>query len=210
MEVILDAVDVSEFEKPVNLAAFRTEFHIPDSALVIAAVGQLIPRKGHRFLLEALAELKGKLPKFRLIIFGQGPLETELRELAASRGLGDFVQFAGFHKDLDALYGCFDIFVHPALAEGLGVVTLKAAAAGVPVVGFEAGGLSEAIDHNNPGILVQPEDVNGLASAIDSLMRDEPLRKKMGDAGRERMRKEFSIDTMADKHVHLYQSILNA
>ena len=209
IEVILDAVDVSEFEKPVDLDAFRAEFNIPDNCLVIAAVAQLIPRKGHRFLLDALAQLKDKQPPFRVIIFGQGPLETELREQAASLGLGDHVQFAGFHKNLDALYGCFDIFVHPALAEGLGVVTLKAAAAEVPVVGFAAGGLSEAVDDNNTGILVPPEDTDGLANAISSLIADEALRKKMGVAGRERMRKQFSIDTMANKHVQLYQSILN-
>ncbi|MDH3547450.1 MAG: glycosyltransferase family 4 protein, partial [Gammaproteobacteria bacterium] len=111
--------------------------------------------------------------------------------------------------DLDDYMGCFDLFAHPALAEGLGVVTLKAAAAGVPVVGFAAGGLVEAVAHNESGILVAPESVDELRDAIVTLMDDEELRHRMGIAGRARMQNEFSIDTMADRHVALYEAVLN-
>lgn len=208
--VIRDAVDADDFAGPTDCSTFRREFHIPDSSLVIAAAGQLIERKGHRFLLDAVARLKRKHKAFRVIVFGEGPLETELREQATALGLGDHVQFAGYCDDLDALFGCFDLFVHPALAEGLGVVTLKAAAAGVPVIGFRAGGLAEAVVHGETGLLVPPEDVVGLADAIGSLMADPDARRRLGRAGRERMRSEFSVDTMADRHIALYESILNA
>ncbi len=207
--VIRDAVAVDDFEYPTDCTAFRKEFHIPESSLVIAAAGQLIERKGHRFLLDAVARLRKKHTAFRVIIFGEGPLETELREQALTLGLGDHVQFAGFHDNLDALFGCFDLFVHPALAEGLGVVTLKAAAAGVPVIGFRAGGLGEAIAHEQTGLLVSPEDVDGLTAAIEVLLTDADARARFGKAGRARMRAEFSVDTMADRHVALYESILH-
>ena len=105
--------------------------------------------------------------------------------------------------------GCFDLFAHPALAEGLGVATLKAAAAGVAVVGFRAGGLPEAVSDGESGILVTAEDAAELQSALEILIDDDELRARMGAAGKERMQKEFSIDTMADKHVELYQSVLN-
>jgi glycosyltransferase involved in cell wall biosynthesis len=119
------------------------------------------------------------------------------------------VQFAGFRDDLDDFMGCFDIFVHPALSEGLGVATLKAAAAGVPVVGFKAGGLPEAVLDGETGILVATEDVAALRDAIASLLESKSLRQRMGEAGRERMQNEFSIDTMADKHVALYEAVLH-
>lgn len=209
IEVIRDAVDTARFAKSRDCEALRAELGIPDGVFVIAAAGQLIPRKGHRYLLQAVAGLRQSHPECRLIIFGEGFLNNQLRDQAAALGLGDIVQFAGFRADLDDYMGCFDLFAHPALAEGLGVVTLKAAAAGVPVVGFAAGGLVEAVAHNESGILVAPESVDELQDAIVTLMDDGELRHRMGIAGRARMQNEFSIDTMADRHVALYEAVLN-
>jgi glycosyltransferase involved in cell wall biosynthesis len=209
IEVIRSAVDTAQFAQPADCAAFRAEFDISPDACVIAAAGQLIPRKGHRYLLQAVADLKISHPKIRLIIFGDGYLNNQLRAQAASLGLGDIVQFAGFRDDLDDYMGCFDVFVHPALAEGLGVATLKAAAAGVAVVGFDAGGLPEAVADGETGVLVPAEDVEALRGAIASLIDDDGLRRRMGVAGRKRMQKEFSIATMADKHVECYESVLS-
>jgi len=207
--VIRSAVDADAFRKTPDCAAMRRDFNVPGDSFVIAAAGQLIERKGHAYLLEAAAALKDRQSPFRLIIFGEGPLEADLRAKAASLGLGDVVQFAGFRADLDSYFGCLDLFVHPSLAEGLGVATLKAQAAGVPVVGFAAGGLPEAVANGSTGTLVAPGDSDALASAMSELMADPALREQMGSRGRQRMRSEFSIDTMADRHVELYESILN-
>jgi glycosyltransferase involved in cell wall biosynthesis len=209
IEVIRSAVDTAQFEAPANRHAFRAEFGIPRDALVLGAAGQLIPRKGQRYLLQAVADLRQRYGNIRLLIFGEGYLDNQLRAQAAALELGDVVQFAGFRDDLDDFMGCFDIYVHPALSEGLGVATLKAAAAGVPVVGFKAGGLPEAVLDGETGILVATEDVAALRDAIASLLESKSLRQRMGEAGRERMQNEFSIDTMADKHVALYEAVLH-
>ena len=209
IEVIRSAVDTARFAALPDREAFRQEFAIADDAIVVAAAGQLIPRKGHRYLLQAFAAVRHSHPQARLIIFGEGYLNNQLRAQAASLGLGDGAQFAGFRDDLDDFMGCFDIFAHPALAEGLGVVTLKAAAAGVPVVGFNAGGLAEAVIDGETGMLVPAENVAALRDAIVALIDEEDLRQRMGSMGRERMQKEFSIATMVDKHITLYDSILN-
>ena len=102
------------------------------------------------------------------------------------------------------------MFVHPALAEGLGVAALKAAAAGVAVVGFDAGGLREAVVHDETGILVPPEDAGALRKAVVRLLADEHLRARLGKAGKKRMQNDFSIATMAEKHVALYESVIDA
>jgi len=209
IEVIRSAVDTERFATSADCDAVRAEFAIPTDACVIAAAGQLIPRKGHRYLLQAVAAIRHRYPKIRLIVFGEGYLNNQLRAQAASLGLGEIVQFAGFRDHLDDFTGCLDIFAHPALAEGLGVATLKAAAAGVPVVGFDAGGLPEAVIDGVTGTLVPPEDVEQLQVALATLVEDQDLRRRMGAAGRERMQKEFSIATMADRHVELYDSVLN-
>jgi len=207
--VIRDAVDFTAFAQQPDCAAFRREFGIEEGDFVIAAAGQLIPRKGHRYLLQAMADLAIKKPQVKLLICGDGYLKNQLRAQVTSLGLGEVVQFAGFRDDLDDFIACLDLLVHPALAEGLGVVTLKAAAAGVPVVGFDAGGLQEAVIHGKTGLLVPAGDVTGLWKAMATLVGDERMRLQMGAAGRERMQNEFSIATMADKHIALYESVLN-
>ncbi len=209
IEVIRSAVDTARFAGPADHAAFRAEYNIPKSATVLAAAGQLIPRKGHRYLLEAVADIHGAYPDLRLLIFGEGYLNNQLRSQAAALGLGDVVQFAGFRADLDDYMGCIDILVHPALTEGLGVVTLKAAAAGVPVIGFDAGGLREAVVDGETGILVPTEDIEELRKAIVTLLAHGDVRERMGAAGKERMQNEFSIDTMVAHHIALYESIMN-
>ena len=90
------------------------------------------------------------------------------------------------------------------------MAALKAAAAGVPVVGFEAGGLVEAVSHEETGILVPTEDAVALRDAIARLMDDKALRDRLGRAGNKRMQRDFSIATMAEKHVALYQSVIDA
>ena len=209
ISVIRSAVLTDRFAEPTDCAYMRAEFDVPDDAFVMASAAQLIPRKGHRYLLEAMADIKATHPNVHLIIFGQGPLENELREQVASLGLGGNVQFAGFREDLDSYFTCLDLFVHPALKEGLGVATLKAQAAGVPVVAFEAGGLPESVVHGKTGLLVRPEDSDALRRAILRLVDDDELRASYANAAKERMREEFSVETMVDKHVALYESILD-
>ncbi len=208
IEVIRSAVDAAAFHHSPDCAAFRAELGIPPDTFAMAAAGQLIPRKGHGVLLQAASELRITHPAFRLVIFGDGYLGNQLRAQAASLGLGDVVQFAGYRDDLDHFIGCFDLFVHPSVAEGLGVAALKAAAAGLAVVGCKAGGMPESVADGETGLLVEPENAEALRNAIARLMDDDALRQRMGAAGRERMQNEFSIATMADRHIALYQSLL--
>lgn len=207
--VIRDAVDADAFPENPDRAAMRDEFNLDDNHFAIAAAGQLIPRKGHRYLLQAVAELVQRRPQVRLVIFGEGALNDELRVQASELGLGGVVQFAGFRPDIDEYIAGFDLFVHPALTEGLGVATLKAASAGLAVVGFDAGGVKEAVAHRETGLVVPAEDVEKLHDAMAMLIDDESTRLRMGAAGRSRMQSEFSIDTMAEKHVALYAEVIN-
>mgnify|MGYP003633367040 CR=1 FL=1 len=209
IEVIRDAVDADRFATKPDCSQFRDEFGVKNGMFTILAAGQLIPRKGHRFLLQAVANLVHTQQPLRVVILGEGELDTELRAQASQLGLNGVVQFGGFRADLDNFIACFDLLVHPALTEGLGVIALKAAAAGVPVVGFNAGGMPEAVLHGETGLLAEAENVDELQQHIRTLINDDELRQKMSVAGRLRMKNDFSIATMADKHIALYESIIN-
>lgn len=208
LTIIRSAVDVERFREPPARKELLEEYGLNDGHFIIASVGQLIPRKGHRYLLEAMASLSKRMPRARLLVFGQGNLEAELAEQASRLGLDDVVQFAGFREDLDRYMGAFDLVVHPALREGLGVSMLKAAAAGVAVVAFDVAGSREAVIHGRTGILVPPKDITALEQAILTLAENRTFRETCGRAARNRMREEFSIEAMVDRHMDLYRSFL--
>jgi glycosyltransferase involved in cell wall biosynthesis len=201
-------VDAAPYLVPVDGAAFRTEFGLPPDALVAGVVAQLIPRKGHRYLLAALPELLRRHPKLQVLIFGQGPLEAELRAEVEAGGLSGAVRFTGFRHDLPRWLGGLDMLIHPADMEGLGVSLLQASAAAVPIVASRAGGLPEAVQDGVTGILCPPGDVAALTAAIDRLAGDPALRARFGAAGRARILAEFSIDAMVDGNLAIYRQVL--
>lgn len=205
---VRSAVDATPYLPPVDRAAFRAEFGLPPDALVAGVVAQLIPRKGHRYLLSALPGLLERHPNLQVLIFGQGPLEAELRAEVESRHLAAAVCFTGFRHDLPRWLGGLDMLIHPADMEGLGVSLLQASAAGVPIVTSRAGGLPEAVQDGVTGILCPPGDVAALAAAIDRLAGDAALRARFGAAGRARILAEFSIDAMVDGNLAIYRQVL--
>ncbi len=205
---VRSAVDATPYLVPVDRAAFCAEFGLPADALVAGVVAQLIPRKGHRYLLAALPALLARHPALQVLIFGQGPLEAELRAEVEAAGLSGAVRFTGFRHDLPRWLGGLDMLVHPADMEGLGVSLLQASAAAVPIVTSSAGGLPEAVQDGVTGILCPPGDVTALAAAIDRLAGDAALRARFGAAGRARILAEFSIDAMVDGNLRVYRQVL--
>ena len=152
--------------------------------------------------------MRDDYPNIRVLLFGSGPQEAELRALAMTMNLYGTLQFAGFREDLDDYLACIDLLVHPAVQEGLGVAMLKAAAAGVPVLAFDNAGSREAVVHGKTGVLVPSEDVATLQKAIAVLIDETEMRIEFGKAGRERMKDEFSVETMVERHIELYESVI--
>lgn len=205
---VRSAVDAAPYLIPVDHSAFLREFSLPQQAVVIGMVAQLIPRKGHRYLIEAVKSLRDSFPDLRVLLFGKGPLQGELESEIAQNGLAEIIRFAGFRSDLPQWLGGLDILAHPADMEGLGVSLLQASAAAVPIVTSRAGGLPEAVAENVSGLLIPPGDVPALISALRRLLEDTGLRKKMGEAGRARILAEFSIDAMVDGNLAIYRKVL--
>jgi glycosyltransferase involved in cell wall biosynthesis len=207
--VIRSAVDAKNLPSAAFRGWLEAEFGIGPGEIAIAIAAQLIRRKGHHFLFEALSDPQSELQQLRLVVFGTGTLEAELKARVANLGLSDRVHFAGFRKDIDRLLPAFDMLAHPATEEGLGVAMLKASAARLPVVAFDVAGAREAVLHEKTGLLVAAGDVRGLRRAIVRLAGDAELRKTLGDAGRKRMLDEFSVREMIDKHMQLYEAIID-
>jgi glycosyltransferase involved in cell wall biosynthesis len=205
---VRSAVDAAPYLQLVDRAAFLREFDLPPDAIVIGMVAQLIPRKGHRYLIDAVDALRRDHPQLRVLLFGKGPLQSELQDLIAQRHAGDVIRMAGFRSDLPQWLGGLDILAHPADMEGLGVSLLQASAAAVPIVTSRAGGLPEAVEDQLNGLLVPPGDVQALTDALKLLLGDAALRHRFGAAGRARVLAEFSIDAMVDGNLAVYRKVL--
>jgi len=209
LEIIRDAVDVDGMNPHPDRAVLQAEFDIPAGFFAIAVVAQLIPRKGHRFLLDVLPGLLAVYPGIKVVFFGEGKGESDLRELTKKLGLTGAVRFAGFRHDLDDYLGAFDLLVHPAEKEGLGVAMLKGAAAGLPIVAFNVAGAKEAVLHGSTGVLVEFGDLARLQRAIEVLVEDEEIRNELGKLGRQHMKDEFSVASMVESHIDLYERLLH-
>lgn len=207
---VRSAVDPEPYLHDVSRIEFAREFQVPEDALVIGIVAQLIERKGHRYLLEAMPSILEQFPQTQVLFFGKGPLQNELEAQIKERELEGHVKLAGFRTDLPQWLGGLDLLVHPADMEGLGVSLLQASAAAVPIIASNAGGLPEAVADGVTGVLVPPGDVEALTRAILEFLRDEQLRKQYGQAGRERIIKEFSIDAMVEGNMRVYERCFTA
>jgi len=208
LRLVRSAVELRRFDRPCNRELLTSDLGVPVQARPIGIVAQLIPRKGHRFLIEALPPLVEAFPHLRLLIFGKGPLEQDLRRRVTSAGLDGQVQFVGFREDLPDLLPCLELLVHPATREGLGVSLLQAASAGVPIVAGNAGGIPEAVRHEHNGLLVPPGDPQALGAAVATLLQDKGLARQLGAAGKALMRNEFSIDAMVEGNLAVYRELL--
>ncbi len=139
---------------------------------VIITAGRLVPVKDHKTLLAGFAKLIQRRPA-RLVIFGEGPLEAELRAFAAQLGIAQHVLFAGYINDPAACYAVADLFVLTSLTEGFGNVLVEAMSAGVPVVSTDCPhGPSEILEGGTYGALVAVGDADGLAVAMDQMLKE--------------------------------------
>lgn len=205
---IHSVVKVEQYQETRDRSWFAGQFGVPATAPVIGVIAQLIPRKGHRYLLEVMPPLLARFPELQVVLFGQGPLREELEAYVTERGLGGAVHFAGFRNDMPRILPCLDLVVHPALMEGLGVSLLQAAAAGLPIVGARAGGIPEIVHHGENGYLVEPGNTKQLYNAVSELLIQTELRREFGAAGRNLVERDFSVGTMVERYNLLYKEIV--
>jgi len=197
IRVIHPGCDPAEF-RPIELDVATRDRLLGGQAhsFVLLTVGNLVERKGHDLVLQAVASLRQAIPNLLYVIAGRGPYEEVLRELAHQLGVADCVQFKGHvpQEDLISLYASCDVFLMPSRflpvdhdVEGFGIVYLEASACGRAVIGGRSGGIEDAILDGKTGLLVDPGEVGALEQAVLRLWRDRALREALGAAGRKRI-----------------------
>jgi colanic acid/amylovoran biosynthesis glycosyltransferase len=197
----------------LNLAEFGRANFSSDPPLIVA-IGRLVAKKGFAHLIRACALLVEHGRSFRCEIFGEGPLENQLRAQIEELGLHELVELRGAkpQHELRARLAVSNVFVMPSVPEpeggmdNLPTVIMEAMATGLPVVSTRIGGIPEMVVDSETGFLVQPEDAGALAGAIEKVTNDQSLGQKLGRSGYERAQKLFSIE----KNVRELCALLNA
>lgn len=166
---------------------------------------------GPDILLHALAEVKKEIPDIHLSMAGKGDQTEQLQQLVQTLGLDDNVRFTGF-IDNEWMYHFLSehhIMVMPSRHESFGVAALEASACGRPVIASNVGGIPEIVLNNLNGLVVPPDDVPALASAICKLARDAATRQAMGDAGQRLVLANYTWEKSLDLMAALYERVIH-
>ena len=185
----------------------RQNLGLPPGAPVVVHVGSFTAEKNHLALVQAFARIVEAEPESRLLLVGDGPLRPRVEEAIAAAGLATRVLLTGALPNADRLISAGDVLALPSIREGLPAVILEAAAASVPTVAYDVGGVAEAIEDGVTGLVVSEGDVAGLSEAVLRILRDHSFARQLGSAARSRVVAEFGMIEVTDRFEALYRQL---
>ena len=208
-DFVYNGIDLSPFAHTLaHRDPMRKALGLSRDNWVCVIVGRLVPVKGHRFLVEALAKARNLVPNLKLLCIGDGPLETELRRQAMDLGIREHIRFLGFRTDIPEVLSACDLFVLASLNEGFGLVLLEAMAAGLPAIATHVGGVPEVVEDGATGLLVPPEDAQAMAKAMVDLLRSPEQMAQMSANALACVQERFSIKATMAKLERIYMDAL--
>lgn len=192
-----------------------------DQALRVITVTRLSNEKGVDVLIQSWAKIVAEEKSLKLVIIGTGPEKEEIQKKVSSLKIGESIEFAGFVNDVKGYLRCADLFILPSRTEGMSNALLEAMSYGIPCIVTKVGGNGELMVEEDKeiqsggyviarnGLLVNPDDAEGLCKAILYLLRHRGEREELGKRSRQFILENFSIDCVAERYINLYKSILN-
>lgn len=212
ISVIYSGIDLERFKTKITSAKkkeLKQEFQIKEE-VVIGNIAALVDHKDHKTLLKAIALLNKEknLPKWKLILVGDGPLYHNLIKLASELQIQNKIHFAGFRKDIFQILQIFDIFVMSSKEEGLGTSLLDAMAYGLPIVATKGGGIPEIVKENQGGLLSPIRNAEELALNLKIALTNPEIRKKFSEFNLKFV-KQFSYQNTGKQTLQLYYRLLS-
>lgn len=195
-------IDLSRFDVEADENVKRQEIGVPENAVVLISVGELIERKNHKVVLKALSEINDD--NIHYVIVGKGPLHQELEEYARTLNIAGKVHFLGYRKDVPELYKAADVCCFPSIHEGLPVALMEAMACGLPVVCSKIRGNTDLVNDEYSGFLVDTNDIKGYVTAIAKISADKLMQKDFGEKNKQKVR-DFSLDIVLEEMKKLYE-----
>lgn len=199
-------VDTNKYQlDDVNKDELRTKLGLKQNDIMFIAMGDLIHRKNYASSVKAVAKARNK--KLHFFICGKGPELESLKSLAKELNVENQIHFLGFRTDIKELLSVADIFLFTTYQEGLPRSMMEAMAAGLPCIASNVRGNVDLIEDGQGGFLRNPDDIDGLAEAINILAADKVLREKMNASNLETIKK-FDVENVKKEMKKIYEQIL--
>ncbi len=210
IEIIPNGVDLQRFASNSTQKGLRDSLELKENQKVVGIVAMLRPEKAHDVFLKAAAEVLARCPATRFVVVGEGPEKSRLEALAAALKISESVHFLGARNDIPEILSFLDVAVLSSqpVVETLSNAVLEYMAAGKPVVATKVGSLSEQVDEGKTGFLVPAGDWQALAERVTELLQNPDLAAKMGEAGRKKVEKDYSVERMVDKTEALLERLV--
>jgi glycosyltransferase involved in cell wall biosynthesis len=211
ISIIYNGVDLDKFSFPPDAGDLRQTFALAPDAPLVGLLAQILPGKRQEDFIVAATLVHPLFPKAQFLIIG-GEITSSygrfLQALSHRLGATDYIVWTGFLQNPIPVLQQLDIVVLPSKEEGFGLVLIEAMAAGKPVIGTLCGGIPEIVVDGETGLLVPPESPHELAKAISTLLKNPDLARRMGQAGRRRVEKHFSVDPYVENVEKVYLELL--
>ena len=210
ISVIYNGIDTAGFMRPRS-RALRQKYGWSEDEIIIGSLGNIRPAKGYDGLLRAAAFLERGSHSYRFVIAGQGKggLYEDLLALRNKLGLDEKVQFLGFIDDAADFLANIDLFLSSSISEGLPLSAIQAMVAALPIVATRCGGYEGLITDRENGILVDVEDPQAIADAIEMVVADTSLQKTLSENARKHAVSAFDIQVMLDAYEQVYKRLMS-
>lgn len=195
--VIPSGIDVERFRKARTAGRVIPDwFNCPAGSIIVGSIGWLTDIKGHRFLVDAVADVKREFPTLHLVIVGSGDQRDALTTQAERAGIREAVHLVGHRDEVGACLAGMDCFVLPSLNEGMGRSLIEAMAAGLPVIASRVGGIPALIQDGINGLLVSAGDSRAMADALRRVFHDPQWARQLGEKATRSIGQDYSISSM--------------
>lgn len=206
--IIPNGIDADRVTAPSSRSEWAEELGIPESAHWVVAIGRLWPQKRLRDAIWVMDILKVARDDVFLLIVGDGPERRRLERFAWQVKIEDHVRFLGERSDVAKLLPHLSASVLASGYEGQSNAIMESMAAGLPVVASDIPGNRDLVIDGQTGSLFPPGDRGEFARCLHRVLEDRELARRMGEAGARRMREEFTVNQMIERHAALYRRLL--
>jgi len=199
--------NLSKYSKD-QLTKLREGLDIKPNEKVVSLIARLYESKGQQYLIAAAKAVVEKCPNVKFLLVGNGEHEEKFRRQVSENGIEDIIIFTGYREDIPELIAISDIVVRPSDMEGFPINMLEAMLMRKPVIATAIAGVPEMITHGENGFMIEPGDVDGLAKYITTILLDEELGTKLGNAGEQIVLEKFTLKSLINKVEKIYTSVV--
>jgi glycosyltransferase involved in cell wall biosynthesis len=205
MHPIHDGLVIPENVADVDL---KKEFDLPKDSIVMVGAGRLVHQKGFDYMIKVARMAKDEKLNWRFIVIGKGQLENELKQMVKDLNVADYIRFVGFHNDVFPIMKAADLFVLTSRSESMTHVLREAMSVKTACVAADVTGISELIEHEKNGYLVEPENEKAMFDGIKYVLEHPELKQKIEENSIKRIQEAFTMDRMVDNIEDLLERLL--